>query len=75
MKRYQSWAGTGWPRGFENMGIESVTGIVWPIVDNETCGEIDGYPTAEQWFCVAFDFKAQGVICDALNGAAEKEQS
>ena len=66
--RYEAWAGTGWPRGWAGeMGFVSDSGIVWPIVDIETCGEIDGKPKPEQWCCIAFDPKTQSLICKLLN--------
>lgn len=72
--RYEAWAGTGWPRGWAGeIGFGSRSGVVWPIVDTETCGEIDGQPKPEQWCCIAFDANTQRLICDLLNNRNDSE--
>lgn len=73
IERYKCWAGTGWPKGLDDLGFKSKTGIVWPIVDNEKCGPIDGFPTPEQWCAIAFDFDMQRIICDNLNRQMEPD--
>ena len=60
-KRFSMWAG----RGLYN--------VIWPIVDNKTCGEIKGEPTEEPFYCVAYDHKDQAHICRLLNEAEERE--
>lgn len=41
---------------------------IWPIVDNDTCGVIDGSPRPDQYFCICFDSESQKKVFDALNG-------
>lgn len=69
--RYECWAGRGIPKEWEYFGFEDPSGVIWPIVDLETCGPIDGYPKPEQWYCVALDHNIQDRICRLLN----KEES
>lgn len=80
--RYQAWAGIGhekymdvmlsvlngkgdevWRKKVKEMRFETL----WPIVDNETCGPIDGYPKPKQMMAFAFTPSAQAAICNALN--------
>lgn len=61
-RRYEEWAGK-----------ETPIGTVWPIVDTETCGLINGSPTPEQWCAVAFDPDVQARICRLLNKGERKE--
>ena len=53
--RFTMWAGQGLPKGWaENMGgryADFDGDIVWPIVDNDSCGVIDGFPKPEQMLC------------------------
>lgn len=44
---------------------------VYPIVDNETCGPIDGTPRDDQHFCVCFTPKDQRKVWLMLNGLEE----
>lgn len=41
---------------------------VYPIVDNDTCGIIDGEPRPDQYFCICFDADSQRKVFNALNG-------
>lgn len=70
-KRFEMWCGTGWPKGWVkafNLKIpEDECVVVWPIVDTETCGNIDGFPKPEQWYCIAFTSESQLEICNLLN--------
>ena len=57
-------AGEGiWRKKVKEMRFE----ILWPIVDNETCGAIDGFPRPDQMCAFAFSPTVQREICDALN--------
>lgn len=67
--RFQTWAGT------TSMGVlERLLGIpeteepltVWPIVDHETCGPINGFPRLDQWCAVAFSSEMQNTVARAL---------
>ncbi len=73
-RRYEEWAGTGIPKCWKDLGFDDPSGVVWPIVDNETCGPIDGTPEQEQWFAVAFTPAAQAMICKLLNDDEEKKE-
>ena len=69
-KRFQQWAGTGWPKGWAkafNIPDLPETGTLWPIVDTHAGHVIDGYPTHEQWFCVAFTSQHQALLHRLLN--------
>lgn len=66
--RYEAWCGTGWPAAWsEFLGDPPEGTVVWPIVDREAEHIIDGYPTKDQWFCVAFTPEDQDKIAKALN--------
>jgi len=72
MRRYEAWGGMAsqtWMEYFlgETDIYPGITSI-WPIIDNQTCGEIHGSPTIEQFFCVAFSPEAQQMLCKLLNG-------
>ena len=41
--------------------------VIWPIVDSEICGPINGFPRPDQWCAVAFDPDLQARICRLLN--------
>lgn len=70
-KRYIAWCGTGWPRDWEIEHTNKL-GVVWPIVDEKTCGPINGFPKPEQWCCVVFgDPVLQEEICHLLNAQEE----
>lgn len=65
-RRFTCWAGWYKPDGhFFNNSKEIDT--IWPIVDNKTCGEINGEPRPDQFYCIAFSSEAQGNICRLLN--------
>jgi len=70
MKRYHAWAGIGnmkmWESVLNDLLLPEVNAI-WPIVDSETCGEIKGFPTPKQFFCVTFSSMDQQKVTDALN--------
>ena len=66
-RRYEQWAGTGIPKEWKSFGFKDPSGIVWPIVDTETCGPIDGFPSPDQWYLVAFDSDVQAKILALLN--------
>jgi len=80
--RYQCWAGIGhekyldvmtsilngegeeiWRKKVQEMRFETL----WPIVDKETAGDIDGFPRPDQMLCFAFSPSDQEKICEALN--------
>lgn len=64
---FEMWAGTGYPESWaKTTGVDSGV-TVWPIINKETCGTINGYPRPDQWYCVALDHKDQERICNALN--------
>jgi hypothetical protein len=71
-KRFISWAGwansVAFSKDFE--GID----ILWPIIDNKNCGEINGEPRPDQFYCVAFSSESQAEICKLLNKNVEKEK-
>ena len=71
--RFSCWAGTGLPKAWaENMGFrgEQVADSVWPIVDNQTCGPIDGYPKTEQMLCWCPSVEKQSQVVSMLRKAA-----
>lgn len=68
--RYQAWAGIGNPdviKSFFDGTPRPNIDAIWPIVDSEHCGGINGYPDLSQFFCVAFSSVSQQKITDALN--------
>ena len=72
-KRYTMWAGMGIPEWLisvlDGKKPKSAEPAIWPIIDNETCGEIQGEPTPDQFFCIAFTSATQRTICNALNAS------
>lgn len=71
-RRFEMWVGQGLPKGWaENMGMagEDVGDVVWPIVDNQTCGPIDGYPRPEQMLCWCPSSEKQQEVLLALRAA------
>ena len=69
--RYEAWAGMGLPKAWaENMGREAGDSV-WPIVDSETCGPINGWPTPEQMLCWCPSSEKQSQVLKELN---KKEQ-
>jgi hypothetical protein len=80
--RYQAWAGvvtSEWIEAAckqlsENIDFPPLDAI-WPIVDSKSCGEIDGKPTPQQWFCIAFTPEDQRTICEALNYLNSQEEA
>ncbi len=44
---------------------------IYPIVDTKTCGPINGFPRADQFFCVCFNEKDQRRLWHILNGIKE----
>lgn len=62
--RFEQWAGIDCPDD-SLMPFSGVT--IWPIIDRETCGPIDGFPREDQFFAVAFTSASQAVIANALN--------
>jgi hypothetical protein len=69
IKRFECWAGVGWPKGWG----EGNGDVVWPIVDNLTCGPINGYPNPEQMLCWCPSYEKQQEVCAALNAYYENE--
>ena len=64
--RFDCWAGSGLPKAWaENMGVEAGD-VVWPIVDNENCTPIDGYPTPEQMLCWCPSSEKQTQVVEML---------
>ncbi len=72
--RFSCWAGQGLPRGWaQNMGgrfADFDGDVVWPIVDNETCGPIDGYPKPDQMLCWCPSAEKQSQVVTMLRKAA-----
>lgn len=66
-KRFSAWAGRYKLKDHFFKNIDTI----WPIVDNKNCGEIQGEPRSDQFFCIAFDFITQGIICNTLNNNIE----
>lgn len=68
-RRFQTWAGTASTGVLEKLlGIpetEEPT-TVWPIVDHETCGPINGFPRTDQWCAVTFSSEMQNTVARAL---------
>lgn len=67
--RYGMWAGQVVPQWFtDTMSREGkeVPGAIWPIVDNDTCGEIRVEPKVSQMLCVCFRPEDQRLVFDAL---------
>lgn len=68
--RFNCWAGQGLPRGWaENMGgrfADFDGDVVWPIVDSETSGPIDGFPTPDQMLCWCPSPEKQSQVVKAL---------
>jgi len=67
--RFSCWAGQGLPKGWaENMGLtgDNVGDSVWPIVDNETCGAIDGSPRPDQMLCWCPSSEKQSQVVEML---------
>lgn len=71
--RFECWMRRGLPRGLaKNMGGRFANfggDFVWPIVDRETCGAIDGYPNPDQMLCWCPSAEKQRLVCDVLNMA------
>jgi hypothetical protein len=70
--RFSCWCGQGLPKGWaENMGYigDDVGDVVYPIVDNETCGMIDGYPKPEQMLCWCPSSEKQSQVVTMLRKA------
>jgi uncharacterized protein YdaU (DUF1376 family) len=44
---------------------------IYPIIDNKTCGVINGHPRVDQWLCACTSYENQSFICRALNAADE----
>ena len=72
-KRYAMWVGICIPEWLisvlDGKKPKSSEPAVWPIVDNETCGEIEGEPRPDQFFCVTFNSEDQRKVCNALNAS------
>lgn len=68
-RRFESWAGTGWPKGWGAGDGD----VVWPIVDTATCGPIDGYPRPEQMLCWCPSHEKQQALCAVLNVVLSKD--
>lgn len=72
-KRYIMWAGMGIPEWLtavlDGKKAKPEEPAIWPIIDDETCGEIQGEPSPDQFFCVAFTSATQRIICNALNAS------
>lgn len=68
--RFNCWAGQGLPRGWaENMGgrfADFDGDVVWPIVDSETSGPIDGFPRPDQMLCWCPSPEKQSQVVEAL---------
>lgn len=72
--RYEMWCGSGLPKGWaEAMGIEYDGDTVWPIVDSETCGPIDGTPRPDQMLCWAPSSEKQVILFKILNGLEDEK--
>ena len=72
--RYQMWAGQGLPKAWaENMGVEPGD-TVWPIVDSETCGAIDGFPKPDQMLCWCPSVEKQQTVFRLLNALLDVGQ-
>lgn len=68
-QRFEAWCGQGLPRAWaENMGIEAAD-TVWPIVDTESSGAINGFPTPEQMLCWCPSAEKQGTVLSLLRSA------
>ena len=68
-ERFATWAGVMSPAVLQELLGYPTTEqpmTIWPIVDRETCGSIDGYPRHDQWCAVAFTSKMQDIVAHAL---------
>lgn len=68
--RFEMWAGMGLPKGWaENMGLkgDDVGDVVWPIIDKEMCGPIDGFPRPDQMLCWCPSSEKQRQVFEMLN--------
>lgn len=61
-RRFEMWAGRWIPEFI--VGGNDIT--LWPVVDAETCGKIDGSPRPEQVLCWAADAPTQALIASLL---------
>jgi len=74
-KRYEAWAGRSSWAGLGIPGeLLNTTRTIWPIVNLETCGPIEGSPTVDQFYAVVFDPDEQERICNLLNAVEEIEE-
>lgn len=68
-QRFEAWCGQGLPKAWaENMGVD-VADIVWPIVDTEISGPINGYPAPEQMLCWCPSPQKQALVLELLKSA------
>lgn len=68
--RYSMWAGQGLPIGWaRQMGLpeDEIGDVVWPIVDDQTCGPINGSPRPEQMLCWCPSSEKQRIVFALLN--------
>lgn len=72
--RFQTWAGTTSKGVLERalgLPITEEPLTVWPIVDRETCGPINGFPRMDQWCAVTFSSEMQNTVARALEAYHE----
>ena len=72
--RFACWVGRGLPKGWaKSMGLkgDDIGGVVWPIVDSETSGPIDGFPRPEQMLCWCPSIEKQHQVVKALEAHGE----
>lgn len=87
-QRYQCWAGVShenyldvmasildgsrqdWIKKVKEMRFETI----WPVIDNETCGQIEGFPKPNQMMCFCFDPKDQARVAKAMNQLDQLEK-
>lgn len=68
-QRFETWCGQGLPKAWaENMGIDAGD-TVWPIVDTQTSGPINGRPNPEQMLCWCPSLEKQTLVASLLKSA------